>query len=321
MSESLSVIVPVFNRPDYTMACLESLSSTDAGMPLKVILPANGSRGSTMSLLREWSATSGSCGSLRSMVVEMDRNKGFAGGVNAGLEFAGDGRVVIMHNDVIVTNGWAAEMSKVMDSEEDAAVVTCRTNYANEQSVCVPEIRKRFEAVKPTNKSRLDQSEIAEVLSKTYPNGLEAEAKRVASEASLKSQFSTEIASYCMLVREGMFAKYGGFDEDFFPRGFEDKFWFQPIERDGFVTMIARSFVHHFGNITSDGPGFDFVSIMKINEDRFKEKCISRDKSGRPGTELEDRLDAVRVDEKNRKASFSLLTSRALPVSSGPRTK
>ena len=274
MGGPLSVIIPVFNRPDYTRACLESISSTDAGTELKVILPTNGSRGSTLGLLKEWA------GPRQAIVVEMDRNKGFAGGVNAGLEFAGDGRVVVMHNDVIVTDGWASEMNQVMDAEEDAAVITCRTNYANEQSVCVPEIRKRFEEVKPSNKARLEQSEIAEVLSKTYPNGLEAEARRVASEARLKSQFSIEIASYCMLVREGMFAKYGGFDEDFFPRGFEDKFWFQKLEWEGWACFISNmAYVHHFGNITSDGPGFSSPDVFRVNEVKFKEKTDERMKT------------------------------------------
>jgi len=272
MGDPLSVIIPVFNRPDYTKACLDSLSSTDAGIELKFIIPTNGSRGSTMSLLKEWAGPR--------LVVDMNRNKGFSGGVNAGLEFAGDGRVVIMHNDVIVTDGWAAEMNMVMDAEEDAAVVTCRTNYANEQSVCVPEIRKRFESIKPSNKARLDQSEIADVLSKTYPDGLEAEARRVSSEAKTPSQYSVEIASHCMLVREGMFAKYGGFDEDFFPRGFEDKFWFQALEWDGWACFVSnRAYVHHFGNITSDGPGFSFPDAIRINEVKFKEKTDLRMKT------------------------------------------
>lgn len=271
MGEPLSVIIPVFNRPDYTKACLDSISATDAGTPLKVIIPTNGSRGSTMSLLREWA------GPRQAIVVEMDRNKGFAGGVNAGLEFAGNGRIVVMHNDVIVTDGWAAEMSRVMDSEEDAAVVTCRTNYANEVGVCVPEIRKRFEQVKPSNKARLDPSEVAEVISKTYPDGIDAEVRRVISEVKIASQYSVEIASHCMLVREGMFAKYGGFDEAFFPRGFEDKFWFQALEWEGWACFISnRTYVHHFGNATSDGPGFSFPDVFRINEVKFKEKTEAR---------------------------------------------
>jgi GT2 family glycosyltransferase len=213
-------------------------------------------------------------------VVEMDRNKGFAGGVNAGLEFAGDGRVVIMHNDVIVTNGWAEAMGKVMDSEEDAAAVTCRTNYANEGCVCVPETRKRFEQVKPSNKVRLEPAEVKDVLSKTYPDGIDAEAGRVFSEAKMPSQYSVEIASHCVLVREGMFKKYGTFDEDFFPRGFEDKFWFQALELDGWACFVSNmAYVHHFGNATSDGPGFSFPEVFRINEAKFKEKSESRIKA------------------------------------------
>ena len=76
---------------------------------------------------------------------------------------------------------------------------------------------------------------------------------------------------------------YPWFDEDFFLRTYEDKLWFLPMERDGFVCMLAnRAFVHHFGNVTSDGPGYNYPEGAKLNEEMFREKVRAMDKKGPP---------------------------------------
>jgi hypothetical protein len=70
-----------------------------------------------------------------------------------------------------------------------------------------------------------------------------------------------------------MFINFGNFDEDFWPRTYEDKFWFFKIQREGFCCQgCSYSYVHHFGNITSDGPGFCFPDMAKRNEEKYKEK-------------------------------------------------
>lgn len=279
--DAIDLIIPVFNRPDYTKACLDSLLECDAGAPHNVVIVDCGSRRRTEAIIHEWQGRAGRAG-LTYNVVRLDSNKGFAGAVNEGVGLCGvDGRICIMHNDcVAVQPGWLGEMSAVMDASfEDVACVVPRTNYANEPGVCVAELRDRFLALKRSNKERLLPEEIEGILRDTYPNGEKSIEDSLGAYSAIRSSYMPDLASFCLLVREGMFGRFGRLDEDFWPRGYEDKFWFVGLEREGYACEVAnRAFVHHFGNATSDGPGFNFPDVMRMNEERFKAKMREMDK-------------------------------------------
>ena len=299
----IDVIIPIFNRPEYTMACLYSLYYAQHGTPIRPIIVDNGSRGRTVSLISEWLAKHEQVQNpevVRPIICRHPSNKGFAGGVNSWLkdEQCSD-LVCILHNDTIVTDNWIGELSgSLKDTKEDeVAVWIPRTNYANEMSVCTPDVRKTFEAIKPPNKDRLDDKEILRVFLNTYSDGREQltienyqemnfsewnnalthpwvqEFLTKLSKTEPRNSYTHEISCFCMLIKKEVFNEFGLFDEEFFPRGFEDKYWFLKMERQGLCVNIAnRAYVHHFGNITSDGPGYCFPDIMKLNEDRYKKK-------------------------------------------------
>jgi GT2 family glycosyltransferase len=283
-NDTVPVVIPVFNRPEYAMACLEALASSDAGAKVLPVIVDNGSRLRTKNLIEEWAARVGGAPPAwlsAPVALTLPDNRGFAGGANAGLRSVMPcRRAFVMHDDCIPFDGWAGEMLACLDQGDDEhAVVLPMTNYANEHGMCVPEARERFQALKPSNKSRVTDEEIRAIISGTYPEGVPEFLSNL-RRYEPRFQYSVEIASFCMLIRGDLLDKYGLFDEDFFPRMWEDKFWFQALERAGFIAMIARrAFVHHFGNITSDGPGFNFSEISKINEERFKAKCYERDKA------------------------------------------
>jgi hypothetical protein len=85
--------------------------------------------------------------------------------------------------------------------------------------------------------------------------------------------YCSEIASFCMVTRRILL---DGFDESFFPRGFEDKLWFARLEQEGYRCEVANhAYVHHWGNITSDGPGFAFPDVYQRNEKLYRVKVRS----------------------------------------------
>jgi GT2 family glycosyltransferase len=138
-------------------------------------------------------------------------------------------------------------------------------------------MRTRFEAIKPGNKNRMEPAEILDIVARTLHEGRASFLDSLRA-FPIRTSYATEVASFCMLVKPGVFQEYGGFDEDFFPRGYEDKWWFLRQERDGRVCMVAnRAFVFHFGNISSDGPGFFFPDVMKANEALFASKRVAMD--------------------------------------------
>lgn len=274
----IHVVIPVFNRPDYTEACLSSLVSIDPGCERHTFVVDNGSRNKTRSVIIEALADS------KSSTIRLESNTGFAGAINAYLKssqfeaLSDDDKVVIMHNDTFaVQPGWLAEMVAVHEElaeDDELAAVMPRTCYANEMSVCWPDTRKTFEAIKPNNKDRLLVSEIKALVEKTYEpmGGLSAFMESMRTKEPRYS-YSPEIASFCMLCSAGLLKRHGGFDDAFFPRGYEDKLWFLGLERQGLCCHVAnRAYVHHFGNITSDGPGFSMPETMKALSELYKTK-------------------------------------------------
>lgn len=285
----IDLIIPVFNVPSYTSVCLDSLYSVDHGCNVRPIVVDNGSRKKTKGVIEEWKTRwSGLSQAQKDIcsepkVVTLDKNYGFAGGINAGMDVSTTERVVVMHNDVVPFGGWCDEMRKVFaDAQDDVGCVIPRTSYSNEHGPCIDDVRERFRALKPSNKERIDPDEIVALVDKCYPEGRQEFVNRI-RQAKPQFMYSPEVASFCMMLTRENFEKYGKFDTDFWPRGFEDKYFWRKMERDGWVCLLAvRGYVHHFGNITSDGPGFNVAETMKANDEKFKAKCAASDKEAIP---------------------------------------
>lgn len=284
----IKLISVVFNRPEYTELFLNSLYDVDHGMQIFPIIVSNGSRKKTQTIIQDWQNRHETLPTeiqhrvLKPEVIITGENKGFAGGINAALAcnnplFSSPGKICIMHNDTLPFAGWAKEMLDCFSFDDDIAVVIPRTNYANEIGVCIPEIRSRFEPVKICNKERCEISDLLTVIEKTYPDKKETLLDSI-STTNPRFSYTIDIASFCMMFDPELLQKYGKFDEDFFPRMYEDKMWFRQMQRDGLTCFIAnRAFVHHWGNITTDGPGMCFPDIAKANEEKFKKKCDELD--------------------------------------------
>lgn len=284
--EAIDVIIPTFNRPEYCKVMLESLYSVAHGTRIRPIIVDNGSRKKTREMLLSWKMSYATLtDEVKKIVADpelvlLDSNKGYAGAMNEGIRRSNPlaKYLILMHNDCIPFPGWAGEMEACFQqADEDVAVYIPRTNYANENGICVQDFRSKFSAIKPPNKERISSEDIVKVIDDVHPDRVET-IQQLRGLTALRTIYSPEISSFCMMVRAEMFRKYGFFDEDFWPRMWEDKYWFQPLERDGWICMIANySYVFHFGNITSDGPGFSFPDIAMAMEAKYKQKCLERD--------------------------------------------
>jgi glycosyltransferase involved in cell wall biosynthesis len=270
----IDLVIPVFNRLEYTETCLSSLLRNDPGAVLRPIVVDNGSRRRTRSYVEQWVKDAQSSTHLRDpIIVTHAQNLGFAAAVNSAIKHSSEGKYVfLMHNDCVPFEGWAGEMLECLKLHEpdDAIAVVPRTSYANEPVPCVPEVRQKFETMKFGNKDAVSVDDIAGLFSRLYPDGVRAIVDGL--KAAPRTSYIPELCSYCVLLHKELLVQKP-LDEDFWPRFFEDKFWFLHHERQGCVCMIANhAYVHHFGNITSDGPGFAMPDLFKANELKFKEK-------------------------------------------------
>ena len=91
--------------------CVESLvRCTDVPSRLTIV-----DNGSTEEGLREYLAALKDAKSVQVKVIFNRLNEGFAKGMNKGMEESGSAYVCILNNDIVVTEGWLAEMIKVAE--------------------------------------------------------------------------------------------------------------------------------------------------------------------------------------------------------------
>jgi GT2 family glycosyltransferase len=290
VTKKMGVVIVTLNMRPYTSLCVEAINNSPDRNICHIIIVDNGSLPKT----REGHQAMLDTG-LVDQVVQLEENMGYAAGCNAGIDAMPKEiqHIAFAHNDVVVMSGWATKILAHFENDDvdEMAVVFPLTNYANEGSSRVDHVYRMFtgqpdveggdprEPIKLPNKTmKALRVNLDGCLERMYPSGLDAFAEKLVSEWAnpVTVCYSPEISSYCMVVARNVLddAEIGKFDERFWPRGWEDKLFFHKLQRKGYECWIARDvYVHHFGNVTSDGPGFEFPKIMSENENLYKKIC------------------------------------------------
>ena len=192
-SPLVSVVVPNWNGRDLLDPCLESVRAQTV-RDLEVIVVDNGS-------------TDGSPEHIRLhhpdvRLVALAVNRGFAGGVNAGVRAARGEFVALLNNDARAAPDWLERLTKRLASEPAAGA-------------CAPKIY-RAQAYEPTG--RLDSTgELYSVWGLPFPRGRDELDRGQYDDA--KTVFA--VSGAASVYRAALFAAVGEFDEDFFAY-FED---------------------------------------------------------------------------------------------------
>lgn len=288
------VVVVSMNMRVYTDFCIDSINKSPDRKKCHVVLVDNNS----LPRSKEAYQTMEDKG-LVDKVVFLKSNKGYAAACNEGIRHIPEtySHIAFVHNDVIVTPNWATKMKNhfLKDDIDEMAVIVPLTNYANESSSRIEKLYNKFIGkserdeelvpIKIPNKTiKPLKNDLEKCLQLLYPEGLLEEAGKITKEMCevVTHFYMSEISSYCMMFDRNIFndPEIGYFDEEFWPRGWEDKYIFCKMQQKGYECWIAfDTFVHHFGNVTTDGPGFLFPDIMKTNEKLFKEKYMALEKS------------------------------------------
>jgi ADP-heptose:LPS heptosyltransferase len=189
---------------------------------------------------------------------------------------------VILHNDVLVTSNWLEKLLNIkqnIDSESgfEWSCIFPRTNYCNEESVSQydQEIKNNFLKIKPSSKIYFDNKTIEEHVEDVYKesNGIDEYSSFIEKKFSNMFKICQEICCFCTLFNKESFLNNGGFDADFINRGSECKILNEKnIENDHYPVLCMDTFVHHHGNLTTDGPGEDFSISFNDGEKIYKEK-------------------------------------------------
>jgi GT2 family glycosyltransferase len=125
-SPLISVIIPNWNGARYLTTCLESLRNQTYPR-VEVVVADNNSQDESLELLEtEYPEVK---------VVALEENRGYAGGVNAGIEAAGGEILAILNNDTEVDPRWLEELWAGLERHPEAGSATSKILLFDERKI------------------------------------------------------------------------------------------------------------------------------------------------------------------------------------------
>ncbi len=115
----VTVVVPNWNGREEVGDCLKSLEKQT--LKAHIIVVDNGSIDGSLQHIKKYFK--------KVELIEHAENKGFAGGVNAGIKKAmqdGARYVALLNNDAIAAKTWIEELARALDENDSVGIVTCK---------------------------------------------------------------------------------------------------------------------------------------------------------------------------------------------------
>ncbi len=200
------IIIPIWNQPELTKRCLESVAASTR--QVRLILVDNGSRPPTRELLERFAREGG----LPARILRNERNLGFIRAANQGIRAATSPWVCLLNNDTVVTQGWLQEMIRVAQANPKIGLLNPTSNSLGFDAGRMP----------------LDE----------FARGLKAQSGQWA-ELSVALGF-------CLLARRDLFDRIGLLDESFGMGNFDDDDLSRRARQAGLLSARAcAAYVYH----------------------------------------------------------------------------
>jgi GT2 family glycosyltransferase len=238
-----SVIIPVFNKVEFTFQCLRSLLREVNFNDTEVIVVDNASTDRTPELLAHFR------GLVR--VIENAENRGFVDACNQGAEAAKGRYLVFLNNDTVVLPGWLEALVETVERDEHAGAVGSLFLYPD--------------------------GRIQEAGAIVWSNGEAFHYGWGKSPEDRRFTFAREV-DYCsgasLLIRRELFERLGGFDRRYAPAYYEDTDLCMGVRSLGKrVIYQPASRLYHFEGVTAGtDPHAGFRRFQLINRDKFYDK-------------------------------------------------
>ena len=232
INELTTVVMCTYNGLAHTQRAIQSIRQQSDG-PIELIVVDNGSTDGTT----EWLTTQSD---IRTVVL--GENLGVSTARNRGLELAHGAHVVFCDNDVVFTDKWRSKLLEHLNAWPDIG------------------------AVGPvTQRSGAPQRFI----------GHATDIKQWADERALSHadqyRYTHILDGFCFVIRRDIVDDIGGFDEDYFPMGFEVEDFCTRMQLAGWrMRIVDDCAIWHegLGRETSKKLGYD--TIMHRNWEHFK---------------------------------------------------
>ncbi|MFK2900945.1 glycosyltransferase [Dyella jejuensis] len=238
----VSVIIPVYGKLPYTLACLRSIARHGAQTPFEVIIVDDASPDAGVETL-------GQIGGLR--LLENAQNLGFIGSCNAGASAARGSYLLFLNNDTQVTPGWLDRLLDCFREEPGCGIAGSRLVYPDGRLQEAGAII--FSNADGWNYGRFEQPDDPKFLYR---------------------RDTDYISGASLMIETALFRQIHGFDVRYAPAYYEDTDLAFAVRGAGKrVIYQPESLIIHFEGITS---GTDLQAGVKqyqvVNKSKFAQK-------------------------------------------------
>jgi GT2 family glycosyltransferase/glycosyltransferase involved in cell wall biosynthesis len=253
-----SIVILTRNARWCTTLCLHSIRHHTVE-PYELVIVDNGSSDGTQDYLRRWAEEYGNV-----TLIFNEENKGFAGGCNQGIAASRGDHILLLNNDIVVSDGWLTRLVRHLDDPR-VGIVGPRTNY-----VVGPQLVRN---VPYDQLSLLDFDDFA---------------RDWARKNAARGQQVDMAVGFCLLLRGELVNQIGGLDPRFGTGNFEDDDYCLRAQIAGYKVVVADDcFVHHFGSQSFAAEQkvtkLDYGDLMAKNRTIFMDKWAAWiDVDGKP---------------------------------------
>ena len=239
----VSIIIPTFNQLKYTKECIQSIYSRTI-IPFELIVIINNKNDGTVEFLDQLSNTHNN---IKHIIN--DENNGFPISVNQGIRNASSEFVLILNNDVVVTNYWLETLLDIANKNESVGIVGPISNEVS-----------GVQEDKEANYKTIDEMHLY--------------AATVKEKNKNKVMQFPRVAFLCTLIKREVIEIIGGLDERFSPGNYEDDDFCLRAQLAGYKTVIAQDvFIHHYGSKSFKADGEKkYAERLKVNHQIFVDK-------------------------------------------------
>jgi GT2 family glycosyltransferase/glycosyltransferase involved in cell wall biosynthesis len=238
-----SIVIPVFNKSEFTFQCLRSLVREVDLNETEIIVVNNASTDETAELLARFG------GLIR--VITNEDNRGFVDACNQGAAEARGRHLVFLNNDAVVLAGWLEELIQTVEADETIGAVGSMLLYPD--------------------------GRVQEAGAILWRDGAASHYGWGGAADDPRYSFARDV-DYCsgasLLVRRDLFQQLGGFDRRYAPAYYEDadicfgmralgyRVRYQPLSR----------VVHHEGATAGDDTSSGYKRFQLVNREKFFDK-------------------------------------------------
>ncbi|WP_234119713.1 glycosyltransferase [Clostridium hydrogenum] len=232
-----SIIILTYNKLNYTKQCIESIRNNTAKSSYELIIVDNCSNDGT----KEWLKSQKDI-----ITIFNDKNLGFPKGCNQGIKISNGESILLLNNDVVVTENWLSNLTTCLYSSHEIGAVSSVSNSC-----------PYYQTIETDYRSIEEMQSFATNYNISDSNKWEGRLKLI---------------GFCMLIKREVIKKIGLLDEIFSPGNYEDDDYSIRIREAGYKLMLCNdTFIHHYGG-TSFKENKGYSKLLKNNEAKFKEK-------------------------------------------------